>query len=113
MSMKQVNLMHMFLVGPLLLYIGNKKEKTENWAFYSLATLTFMLPFIVRLPIYDSINYRSIVNSTHYVIWIPLFLYISYKKKDLEPYWWQIISLLGVSVFTIHLFLLLQKIDII
>ena len=30
MSMKQVNLMHMFLVGPLLLYIGNKKEKNRR-----------------------------------------------------------------------------------
>ena len=113
MSMKQVNLMHMFLVGPLLLYIGNKKEKTEDWAFYSLATLTFMLPFIVRLPSFNTINYRSIINSTHYTIWIPLFLYISYKKQNLESYWWQIISLFGVSVITIHLFLFLQKYDIV
>ena len=113
MSMKQVNLMHMFLVGPLLLYIGNKKEKTENWAFYSLATLTCMLPFIVRIPFNQPINFTSLVNTTHYIIWIPLFLYISYEKQKLEPYWWQLLSLLGISVITIHLFLLMQKFNII
>ena len=97
--------MHVFLVGPLLMYIGNKQSNTPNSVFYSLATLTIMLPFIITLPWKGKMTYRFFVNILHYLIWAPLFIYIAYKGNKLESYWWPLIQLLGISVISIHIFL--------
>ena len=112
MSMAQVNLQHVFLVGPLLFYIGSQKENTPRWAFISLATLTVMIPFIVSYN-YSSLSYRAIVNASHYLIWIPLFGYIAYAgiNKHLGTYMYPILQLLGLSAITIHLFLFSQKMN--
>lgn len=107
--MKQVNLMHIFIVGPLLMYIGNKKDKTPQIAFNMLLTLILLLPFIVRFPNFNKITYTNIINSSHYLVWIPLFGYIAYKGNKLDNYWWTLLSLLGVTVISIHIFLLLNK----
>ena len=110
MSMAQVNLQHVFLVGPLLFYIGSQKQETPQWAFISLATLTVMIPFIVSYN-YSSLSYRAIVNASHYLFWIPLFGYIAYAglNKRLGDYMYPILQLLGLSAITVHLFLFAQK----
>ena len=108
MSMKQVNLMHIFLIGPLLTYIGYKKEETELVIYNMLLMATLFLPFIVRFPklIFD---FRNIINSLHYLIYIPFFAYISLKKNNLNKNIYKLLILMGLSVIIIHIYLLLEK----
>lgn len=110
MSMLQVNLQHVFLVGPLLFYIGKMKNDAPKWSYISLATLTLMIPFIVTYN-YDTISYRSLINATHYLVWLPLFLLISYYGyyKKLPPWTFPLIQILGISAIAIHSYLWLEK----
>lgn len=110
MSLAQVNLQHVFLLGPLLFYIGNKGETAPQWTYVALATLTAMIPFIVTYK-YTSMSYRSITNAIHYLVWIPLFAYIAWQglNKKLPLWSFPMLQLLGLSTITIHLFLWAQK----
>jgi hypothetical protein len=112
MSMAQVNLQHVFLIGPLLFYMGAQKENTPQWAFVALAAFTAMIPFIVTYN-YSSLSYRSITNAVHYLVWIPLFMYIAWRGFNnlLAPWAYPMLQLLGLSAITIHLFLWAQKMN--
>ena len=103
MSMKQVNLMHIFLVGPLLTFIGYKNNNTPDYLYYALGSITSLLPFIVRIP--KDLSYRSIVNSIHYLLWLPLFGLISYKGNELPTDIYGIILILGIVTILTHLYL--------
>ena len=109
MSMIQVNLMHIFVIGPLLTYIGYKKENTEEIYFNALGAITLLLPFIVRLPFKK--DYHSIINSLHYFPYILFFLYIAYQKCNI-PYKWIYSFLLvtGIIVISVHFGILIYKI---
>lgn len=106
--MKQVNLMHMMLIGPSLYYVGHKEKENKDINYYLLAGLVLLIPFIVRLPKYK-IDFRNIVNSVHYLMWIPLFGYIVYKKNNSPLMMYKILRLLGVAVIAIHAYLFSEK----
>ena len=110
MSMEQVNLMHAMLVGPLLFYIGHKKNNTPQAVYVALGLLVALIPFIVRIDV-SRLTYRSIINAMHYLLWIPLFGYVVYSGVygKLNDYWWPILKLLGVAVVSVHVYLYLQK----
>ena len=111
MSLKQVNLMHVLLAGPLLFYIGSKKDKTPICFYSVLGILTLMIPFIVRFNISKPITYRIIINLMHYIVWMPLLGYIVYKKNNLQHYLWPFITLLGITVISIHIYLFAEKMN--
>lgn len=108
MSMKQVNLMHMIIIGPLLSYIGYNNSNTEDKYFNALTGITSMLPFIVRLP--DGYDYHSLINLSHYLIYIPFFLYVSFKKQKLNKNIFKLLFVLGIIVIIIHSYLLYKKV---
>ena len=107
MSMKQVNQWHIAMMGPVLYYIGNKAKETNKIAYTILATLTASILFTVRRP--SKLNYRGIVNLTHYLVFIPLFGYIIYKNDKLPSWGFTLIKFLGISVIAIHLYKLFNK----
>jgi hypothetical protein len=72
-----------------------------------------MLPFIISIPSDKKLTYRFIINIKHYLLWLPLFLYIGYKGAKLESYWWALLLLLGISVISIHGFLFLNKMGVV
>lgn len=123
--MEQVNLLHIMVVGPLLMYIGITRAKpiisqrdpkdqynrvviSSDMLYGALGMLGVMLLFIVRLPVDTGI--RSIINLVHYVLWVPLFWYVSYRR-DMTPSWvFDILSPLGFTVIVVHLVLLLARV---
>ena len=105
--MKQVNAWHIAIVGPLLYYIGRTKENTPKSAYIALATLSLSLFFVIRFP--QKFNYLGIINSIYYLIWIPLFLYISYLNKNIPQYGYPLIKYLGISTISIHLYILINS----
>lgn len=108
MSMKQVNLMHMIIIGPLLSYIGYNNSNTEDKYFHALTGITSMIPFIVRLPKGD--NYHSLINLSHYLIYIPFFFYVSFKGQKLNKNIFKLLFVLGIIVIIIHSYLLYKKV---
>lgn len=108
--MLQVNLWHLIVVGPLLFYIGNKKKEANMYAYIALTILALSIIFAVRFP--KRLNYRGVINSAHYFIYIPMLLYIVYKNKNLPDWAFELIKYLALSVLAIHFYLLLKKIKI-
>lgn len=108
MSLAQVNLMHVVVIGPVLYSIGYYAKKTPDILYNTLGVLTLMIPFIVRLPGFD-LSYRNIINATHYFIWIALFGYVAYMKNDTPLGILKSLEILGIVVIFVHGYLLFKK----
>jgi hypothetical protein len=110
MSMIQVNLLHIALVGPLLIGIGRTAPVTPDWMFHALGTLAAMLPFVVRVPdLRKGVTYRNLVNASHYLFWIALFAYVAWKKNVVQLELLQALTWLGVLVIGVHGVLLARR----
>lgn len=108
--MIQVNLMHVFVIGPLFLYIGINKNNTKEYFYNILGGIAILLPFIIRTPyIIKMSEKRNIINLLHLLIFMPLLLYISYKKNNLNKIWYYILLILGINVILIHLYEIYEK----
>lgn len=108
MSMAQVNLMHILLLGPLFVYIGEKGSETPEWAYSALGAFACMIPFIVRVP-KDLSEYRSVVNASHYIFQFTALLYIAYYKNKNASWVYPVLKWLGVVVILTHVYLLSSK----
>ena len=106
----QVNFMHVFLIGSLLAYTGEKGKGSPQWCFTSMGVLALMIPFIVRLP-EDLNSYRSLVNASHYLIQMPFFLYIAYKRENAPDGVFPLLKWLGIVLVITHLYFLYLKIS--
>ena len=86
MSMKQVNLLHIFLIGPTLGYVGHFEDKSHIYMKYLISSFALILPFVVRFPNMDNLtNWHEYINAFHWIFLIPFFVSISYiyvLKKD-------------------------------
>lgn len=124
MSMIQVNLMHIFLISPTLLFIGTLNEeylsdnnkKYIDFAFNALILYSLLIPFIVRRDFIKKIFYtekltiRNWINLLHYIFFIGLFFYIGYQSRNISNLLQYICILLGISIISIHLYHLINKI---
>jgi len=103
----QIYMFHVAMVGPILYYIGNKGKEANPYAFTAIATLAIAILFFVRKPNLET--YRGIIRMIHYLIYIPLFLYISYQNTKLPDWAFIMIKYLGISVSAVHFYLLFKK----
>lgn len=101
MSYSQVHLWHIALTGPLLTYIGYKKEETPKIANHMLVALALSILFTVRLPSYK-LNQRNMILLAHYLIWIPFFLYIGISDKINHNIYY-ILLVLGIIAIIYHI----------
>ncbi len=102
------HLYHIALVGPTLLFIGLNKTNTHKYVFYFLGLLAILIPVVFPVPKF-TFNYWNIIKSLHYFAWLPLFLYIAYANKTLNPAWFPIIVGLGLLAITIHGYMLVTS----
>ena len=122
--MIQVNLMHIFLISPTLLFIGTLNEeylsdnnkKYIDFAFNALILYSLLIPFIVRRDFIKKIFYtekltiRNWINLLHYIFFMGLFFYIGYQSRNISNLLQYICILLGISMISIHLYHLINKI---
>ena len=101
MSMVQVNLMHILLVGPLLLYIGQNKQNTNKIAYYYLGAISLMIPFVIRFPSIK-LSYTNIVHLLHLILFLPVFWWISYKQDNISSNIYDLLIVLGISAIAAH-----------
>jgi hypothetical protein len=109
MSMIQVNLLHICIISPLLIYIGVKGNNTKDLAYSALLTISWMIPFIIRIPSLKFNQKRDYINFIHLLI-IPICgSLIYYKKKSLPDGIYIVLISLGILVILIHIYLLFIK----
>ena len=78
-NMKTINLIHIFVFGLLLVYIGYRKKDTEKLAYYLLGLMTILIVLLVPFPSSIlNLSYWNMIHWTHYLILLPLFGYITY-----------------------------------
>lgn len=104
MSMLQVNLLHIIIQGPLLAYIGYKKENTPDIAFSLLLIMGMLIPFIVRFPKKKIKSSYNRILYLHYLFIMPAFLYLGYKGNELNPKLYQPLFYTGIIIAFYHLY---------
>lgn len=109
MSNIQVNLLHIFAIGPLLIYIGSHENKTNMLAYTILGVLALMIPFIVNFPSFNFKSYNLIL-LIHWLVFDIFFLYIALSQNNTPNFLYPFILILGICVITIHLYYLYKNI---
>jgi hypothetical protein len=102
MSMLQVNLFHVIVQGPLLAYIGNKKDNTPEMAYTIVLVMAFLIPFIVRFPNFKYKNSYYKILYLHYFFIMPAFIYIGLKGNNLNPKFYQPLFYTGILISLYH-----------
>lgn len=75
-----INLFHILVTGPVLVYIGRMRNDSSSMAFYLLGILACCIPLVVNAP-QLKLSYWSIISILHYFIIMPSLIYIAYKQK--------------------------------
>lgn len=83
-----INLMHIFIIAPLLYYIGNNKQNSNDKSFNILAILALLvITTQIEFPPKFELKYWNIIHIFHWFVVFPFMLYIGYTKKvPLELY---------------------------
>jgi len=99
-DLKTNNLIHIFIQGLLLTYIGYMKNKTHKYVFYLLGLIALTIPAVVHLPNFQ-LNYWNMIAWLHYIGIMPLLLYIAYKQK-LSKDSYQNLFIFGIIIIIYH-----------
>lgn len=106
-NISHINAFHVLIVGSLLAYIGKKKNNTHKYVFYLLGAISLIIPLSINLPKYK-LSYWNIVKLLHYLLFLPIFLYISYYQNfSEETYNTMFIS--GIIIIVYHLYKLSDR----
>ena len=110
-SMIAVNLMHILLIGPIMIYINFNRD--SDLFKKMLIGISLMIPFIVSVPNIKKlyITYQFI-NFTHWTAILGYFLYVSYLfafNKIVPEYIYISLAIVGVIVILVHLYKLIPK----
>ena len=110
LNMARINLIHVLVIGSLLMYIGKSKDKTPKWAFQALGVLALLIFLLVPAPSNLDINYWNMVHVLHYLVILPVLLYISYHQK-VPPEQYENIFTTGLVIVVYHAYKAYQKKD--
>lgn len=104
LDIKIINLVHVFVVGAILMYIGMNGNNTPKETYYVLFSLVLLIFFIVPPPKMRGFSYWNIIHLTHYLIIVPGLLYIAYfgLHKKLTSNVYTILTYLGGGICLYH-----------
>ena len=105
----QINLMHVLVIGPLLIYIGQKGKKNNEAIYYSILTMILLMPFMVELPSLQFKRKKDYINSIHLIIFTWIGYYIYKKKNQLSEISFELMKYFGIATVSIHLYLAYEK----
>lgn len=108
--MIQVNLLHILIQGPLLIYIGHNKNKTPDMAFSLLLIMGIMIPFIVRFPKKQIKSSYNKILYLHYLLIMPSFIYLGYKGNNINPRLYQPLFYTGIIISLYHAYKLSKRV---
>jgi hypothetical protein len=104
------NLLHILLTGPLLIYIGLKKPK-QDWIYNLILILgiilsIYFLILIIKIPYSPYHSWLFI----HFIVFIPLLLFVGIRKTNTPNIIYSILLTLGIAAVGYHSVRLYQKI---
>ena len=107
-----VNLMHIFLIGPIMIYINFNRE--SDLFKKMLVGISLTIPFIVSVPNIKKlyITYQFI-NFVHWTAILAYFLYVSYLfafNKNTPEYIYISLAIVGGIMILVHLYKLIPKV---
>ena len=106
LDMKIINLIHVFVIGMLLCYIGYFKNPSKA-SFYLLAISALFIPVLVPFDIDLTTSvYWNSVKLMHYFIILPVLLYIAYNGiyHELSKNTSDILLFTGLVVVSYHVY---------
>ena len=115
MSLVQVNLLHIFVIAPLLIYTGYNKDDTHQFIKYSVGSLVFLIPFIVNIPDLSKLNIMYHLNNfLHWTLIMLYFGYLSYlfiykQSNPIDNNIYISMIVIGFIVILVHMYKLYQK----
>ena len=115
MSLVQVNLLHIFVIAPLLIYTGYNKDDTHQFIKYSVGSLAFLIPFIVSIPDLSKLNIMYHLNNfLHWTVIMLYFGYLSYlfiykQSNPINNNIYISMIVIGIIVLLVHMYKLYQK----
>ena len=106
-----VNLMHILLIGPIMIYINFNRE--SDLFKKMLVGISLTIPFIVSVPNIKKlyITYQFI-NFVHWTAILAYFLYVSYLfafEKNTPEYIYISLAIVGGIMILVHLYKLIPK----
>ena len=109
--MKYVNMLHIFVIGALLVYIGYFKAKSPRPIYYVLGLLGLAIILFVPFPSLDFTNLRNVLYIAHYILFIPGFIALAYfglqNKLTKETY--RALGFVGAFIIIYHLYKLITR----
>lgn len=113
LELKYVNIMHIFIIGACLAYIGYFQNNSPKWIYYLIGLLGLGIIFIVPFPDKDYTIIRNLLYFIHYLLFIPSFLAISYfgiyNKLSKETY--ILLGFVGLFIITYHSYKLFTRLS--
>ncbi len=106
-----VNLMHILLIGPIMIYINFNRDKDlfKN----ILVVISLMIPFIVSVPNIKKLYITyEFVNFVHWTAILAYFLYVSYLfafEKNTPEYIYISLAIVGGIMIVVHLYKVIPK----
>jgi hypothetical protein len=98
-----VNVLHVFLIGPLLIYIG--LVKPQNYFFYyvlyCLGLYVFYKFFVILL--HEEVSQRSAWYVLHLALFSMIAMYVGIKGKHTLQIGYSLLLATGISAFGYHL----------
>ena len=106
-----VNLMHILLIGPIMIYINFNRE--SDLFKKMLVGISLTIPFIVSVPNIKKlyITYQFI-NFVHWTAILAYFLYVSYLfafEKNTPEYIYISLAIVGGIMILVHLYKVIPK----
>ena len=106
-----VNLMHILLIGPIMIYINFNRE--SDLFKKMLVGISLTIPFIVSVPNIKKlyITYQFI-NFVHWTAILAYFLYVSYLfafNKNTPEYIYISLAIVGGIMILVHLYKVVPK----
>lgn len=106
-----VNLMHILLIGPIMIYINFNRD--SDLFKKMLIGISLMIPFIVSVPNIKKlyITYQF-VNFVHWTAILAYFLYVSYLfafEKNTPEYIYISLAIVGGIMILVHLYKVIPK----
>jgi hypothetical protein len=109
-----INLFHILLIAPFLIWIGISRGKFPEEVFTGLMALGILVTLYQGYKAYMRYTAGSAyiwVNLIH-VLWIgPLITYIGYRKKDTPRAAYELLLLTAFGAFGYHMYELASQYD--
>jgi hypothetical protein len=104
-------LLHLFGIGPLFIYVGIYRETVPDYVFQLLGVTGFLILGYHAFRAYTLLkdNKSAWVNWIHIFLIAPLLLLIGYLKKDTSRRYFEMMLMLGFSAIGYHGFYLIRE----